>query len=93
MNRFKPRKQKICLSDSSSDFWDLSLNVNREIWRKIPFRQQDEIMKMINSIQYDLEQSCSESYEKLSFDYEVKIANEHQANPEKSEPAKSAAGK
>jgi hypothetical protein len=46
---------KSCISDSTSDYWSLSVTVNKRLWRSLPFREQAYVNGLISGLQEGLE--------------------------------------
>jgi len=46
---------KSCISDSTSDYWGLSVTVNKRLWRALSFREQALINNLISNLQEGLE--------------------------------------
>ena len=43
--------RKVSISEIHDDLWDMNLQVNRAVWRKLSFGQQHEIGKVLSEFQ------------------------------------------
>lgn len=50
------RRQSI--AESATDYWNLSINVNRALWREVDYTSQSEIMQDIHRLQSRINELC-----------------------------------
>jgi hypothetical protein len=67
---------KSCISDSTSDYWGLTVTVNKRLWRSLLFREQALVNNLIGNLQEGLEGVLSAKFLQLLEKHASSLAEE-----------------
>jgi hypothetical protein len=68
-------KSKMAITDTGTELWESRILVNRAIWRKLSFREQQAIMLKIADVQESLDEFLSETLEEFCMKESERVVN------------------
>jgi len=67
---------KSYISDSASDYWSLSVVVNKRLWRSLSFREQALVNRLISNLQEGLEDALNAKFLQLLEKHSASLGGE-----------------